>query len=234
MDNFNSEMIKYHNTIRNDLYDTDQYNLVYDNQLATNAQGWANYLSKNECYNSKGEHPSDERYTNRNELCKKYLGAPCDDNCKETSDGNYMCPKNGQNVSTLTIPDNVNYEMKPEIIVNGWYNEIFEHDTNNHHCDDVLYNCGALMTDTNKECGHASQVLWKNSKKIGCGYSTCKHDNSDRYFIVCNYDQGNITNNLYCGVNNDNSTMMDNLPSRCHPNRKENCTKYNLDEAIQL
>ncbi|KAL4588594.1 hypothetical protein LXL04_001486 [Taraxacum kok-saghyz] len=37
-----------------------------------------------------------------------------------------------------------------------------------------------------KMCGHYTQVVWANSKKIGCGRVQC--DNGHSYIIVCNYD----------------------------------------------
>lgn len=232
MNNFNNDIIKYHNIIRKNAYDSTNYNLNYDPILAEQAQNWADYLSTNECYNDKGEHPSDSKYKNRDELCSKYLGANCEEPCVVDRNGNYTCKKSGQNISTLTVPKGSNYQMEPEIIVNGWYNEIFEND-GYQKCHDVLYNCGSLMTDTNKECGHASQVLWKNSRKVGCGYSKCSNNGDDRYFIVCNYDQGNITDHTYCSEQNKNSKniIKDNLPIKCYNNR---CKKYKLDEAVQM
>ena len=154
MNNFNRDIIRYHNRIRNDAYDSSKYELNYDQRLADQAQHWADYLSSNECYNDKGEHPSDDKYKNRNELCNRYLGADCEEPCKVNGKGDYTCKKAGQNVSTLTVPNGSDYNMNPEVIVNGWYNEIFE-DDGNQSCNDVLYECGSLMTDTNKECGHA-------------------------------------------------------------------------------
>jgi len=233
MNNFNRDIIRYHNRIRNDAYDSSKYALNYDQRLADQAQQWADYLSSNECYNDKGEHPSDSKYKNRNELCNRYLGADCEEPCKVNGKGDYTCKKAGQNVSTLTVPNGSDYNMNPEVIVNGWYNEIFE-DDGNQSCNDVLYECGSLMTDTNKECGHASQVLWKNSQKVGCGYSKCSNHGDDRYFIVCNYDQGNITDHTYCSKQNKNSPniIRDNLPQKCYSNNR--CKKYKLDEAVQM
>lgn len=41
-----------------------------------------------------------------------------------------------------------------------------------------------------KECLHYTQIVWKNSKRLGCARARC-HD--DYYFITCNYDPpGNI------------------------------------------
>ncbi|KAF7126708.1 hypothetical protein RHSIM_Rhsim11G0148100 [Rhododendron simsii] len=40
------------------------------------------------------------------------------------------------------------------------------------------------------ECGHYTQVVWKNSVRLGCARVQC---NSGSWFITCNYDpQGNF------------------------------------------
>ncbi len=54
---------------------------------------------------------------------------------------------------------------------------------------DFVY--GALLwCKPNKRCGHYTQLIWKTTKKIGCGKSKGK---DGKYYIVCNfYPMGNI------------------------------------------
>ena len=49
------------------------------------------------------------------------------------------------------------------------------------------------ITNTNYiKIGHYTQVVWKNTKMVGCG---CAKSASGAYFFVCNYDPaGNIIN----------------------------------------
>lgn len=37
-------------------------------------------------------------------------------------------------------------------------------------------------------CGHYTQVVWANTKRVGCGYSTCQKDRTTYEVWVCNYD----------------------------------------------
>ncbi|GAB2292085.1 hypothetical protein Dimus_026333 [Dionaea muscipula] len=37
-----------------------------------------------------------------------------------------------------------------------------------------------------EECGHYTQVVWRDSTRLGCGRSECY--NGDGWFIICSYD----------------------------------------------
>lgn len=44
--------------------------------------------------------------------------------------------------------------------------------------------------------GHATQILWKDSKEVGCGLASCETGGTPYEFLVCNYDPpGNYNNN---------------------------------------
>ena len=37
-------------------------------------------------------------------------------------------------------------------------------------------------------CGHYTQLIWRNTQQVGCGYSTCEADGWHHEIWVCNYD----------------------------------------------
>ncbi|KAI3715943.1 hypothetical protein L6452_22936 [Arctium lappa] len=37
-------------------------------------------------------------------------------------------------------------------------------------------------------CGHYTQVVWKDTERIGCARVLCDPPNETSYFVVCNYD----------------------------------------------
>ncbi|CAN8276196.1 unnamed protein product [Cochlearia groenlandica] len=55
--------------------------------------------------------------------------------------------------------------------VNMWVKEIDDYDYSSNTCT--------------KECGHYTQVVWKNTLRVGCAKVTC---NNGATFITCNYD----------------------------------------------
>ncbi|XP_077233493.1 pathogenesis-related protein PRB1-2-like [Tasmannia lanceolata] len=57
--------------------------------------------------------------------------------------------------------------------VNAWVNERGD------------YNYAANACASGKQCGHYTQVVWRNSVRLGCARVRC---NSGAIFITCNYD----------------------------------------------
>ena len=37
-------------------------------------------------------------------------------------------------------------------------------------------------------CGHYTQIVWKDTTKLGCARARCDPPNQDYYMVVCNYD----------------------------------------------
>lgn len=75
----------------------------------------------------------------------------------------------------------------PEDAVAGWVSEVacWEFGTINgtESCDT------ACVQDLNSNgCGHYTQVVWRNTQRVGCGYSTCVARGFNFEVWVCNYD----------------------------------------------
>ncbi len=56
--------------------------------------------------------------------------------------------------------------------------------------NEKIYYRGQVLNSSNwHACGHYTQVVWRNTKEIGCGKAEC----GDRAIVVCNYDPpGNV------------------------------------------
>jgi pathogenesis-related protein 1 len=75
----------------------------------------------------------------------------------------------------------------PEEAVDGWVAEVacwdFGTISGTESCDT------ACVTDLNSNgCGHYTQVVWRNTRRVGCGYSTCQSGRFTYEIWVCNYD----------------------------------------------
>jgi pathogenesis-related protein 1 len=67
-------------------------------------------------------------------------------------------------------------ESTPADTVTSWASEISDYDYDSNTCAD-----GA-------QCGHYTQIVWRDTQKVGCGASTCHIDGFDGTYWVCNYD----------------------------------------------
>ena len=66
--------------------------------------------------------------------------------------------------------------------------------------------------------GHYTQMVWANSYKIGCGYTSYRKRNFVKKFIVCNYgDAGNLLNTPMYRVGRPCSKCPANICSRRYP-----------------
>ena len=67
--------------------------------------------------------------------------------------------------------------------VEWWYAE-----NNNYRWDDTIKSYHAGDTDPSKEVRHFTQLVWKETSKLGCGVATCQN----QQYFVCRYlKQGN-------------------------------------------
>ena len=60
--------------------------------------------------------------------------------------------------------------LEPDDVVAMWYSEIKDYDYSQNRCSGV--------------CGHYTQVVWRDSKRLGCGMASC----GKSQVWVCNYD----------------------------------------------
>jgi len=93
-----------------------------------------------------------------------------------------MAPGLGENLSAFAPPGG----RTASAPVNGWVAE------------NVDYNYATNTCAAGKVCGHYTQVVWKNSLRVGCGVQSCSTNSPFMGFPnweiwVCNYaPQGNI------------------------------------------
>ncbi|MGW8161696.1 MAG: pathogenesis-related family 1 protein [Desulfobulbales bacterium] len=64
-------------------------------------------------------------------------------------------------------------QITPQHVVNEWVSEVQYYDYKSNNCR------------IGRSCGHYTQVVWKNTRHIGCGVAVCA-DKSQVW--VCNYD----------------------------------------------
>jgi hypothetical protein len=78
-------------------------------------------------------------------------------------------------------------EYAPEEAVESWFSEIdcWDYGTirGSESCDSV---CISELNSTG--CGHFTQIAWRNTREVGCGYATCDADGWTNEVWVCNSD----------------------------------------------
>lgn len=73
------------------------------------------------------------------------------------------------------------YLGSPTLFVLAWTDECKDYSYENRTCK------------AGEQCGHFTQVVWKDSQKVGCGVATCRDGAGQKNIWVCNYDPaGNI------------------------------------------
>lgn len=101
--------------------------------------------------------------------------------------GNYGENIAARSSSGISLPP-----MSPEQAVRGWadevecwtYGAIQRGDSCDTQCIQALNSTG---------CGHYTQLVWRDTRRVGCGYETCQAGNFLVEIWVCNYDPpGNI------------------------------------------
>lgn len=92
----------------------------------------------------------------------------------------------GENIA-LRGSTRVTEPFSPEEAVAGWAAEdaCWEFGTiqGSERCDAV---CAADINSNG--CGHYTQIIWQNTRHVGCGYSTCQAERFTYEVWVCNYD----------------------------------------------
>lgn len=73
--------------------------------------------------------------------------------------------KYGENIFSAT-----GQTAEAAMVVETWAAELADYDAKRNRCKGV--------------CGHYTQIVWRNSKRLGCGVATC----GDTEVWVCNYD----------------------------------------------
>jgi len=86
--------------------------------------------------------------------------------------------KYGENIfwaSALNWSDGRNelQKVSPAQVVNSWGSEKADYNYANNSCT------------PNKTCGHYTQVVWRNTKKVGCAMAVCK--DTQQQVWVCQY-----------------------------------------------
>jgi hypothetical protein len=98
-----------------------------------------------------------------------------------------MPNKYGENIADKGVRGAA-LEYPPGDAVDSWVSEkmCWDYGTINgtEKCDTTCYT--ALHSSG---CGHYTQVIWRTTQRVGCGYSECQGDSGFTYGIwVCNYD----------------------------------------------
>jgi pathogenesis-related protein 1 len=162
-----------HNAIRDELSESEDLpqplpDLTWSDALAVVAQDWADTLTSETC-GSIGHRPNG-RY------------------------GENIAARGSRGISIAP--------MGPDEAVQGWadevecwtYGRITGGNTGIQNAEQCEPTCIAAKNSTG--CGHYTQLVWANTRQVGCGYSTCTDDSDFLIEVwVCNYDPpGNVIN----------------------------------------
>ncbi len=87
----------------------------------------------------------------------------------EHSTGNNL----GENLAAFSGADS-----SPDDVVEAWASE------------DAFFDLAANTCADGEQCGHYTQIVWRDTERVGCGVSTCNFPDlgGDGSFWVCNYD----------------------------------------------
>lgn len=92
----------------------------------------------------------------------------------------------GENIA-LRSSTRVTQPFSPREVVAGWAAEEacwdFGTIQGSERCD------AACAADINSSgCGHYTQIIWRDTERVGCGYSSCVDERLTFEIWVCNYD----------------------------------------------
>lgn len=90
--------------------------------------------------------------------------------------------RSGEPVDGLTVGENLYWQWNdppppqiadPKDVVEAWASEVVDYDYDTNTCT------------PNAQCGHYTQIVWRDTEEVGCAYQTC--DASGSQVWVCNY-----------------------------------------------
>ena len=112
---------------------------------------------------------------------------------------------------------NIDLNIIGEKASQNWYQEISTYDFNN-----LVYT---------PETRHFTQLIWKETKQIGCGASCNKKNNC---FVVCNYfPPGNILNEEKIEKNNNKFIELEDINEHIYNNFNDNNTNNTSDDNVK-
>ncbi len=84
----------------------------------------------------------------------------------------------GENLywSWISLSDNDSLISTPQEAVKWWANEV------------KIYNYEKNTCKTGKDCGHYTQIVWRETTEVGCGVSTCFDGDIQTDIWVCRYN----------------------------------------------
>lgn len=92
----------------------------------------------------------------------------------------------GENIA-LRGSSRLSTPFSSEAAVAGWVAEVacwdFGTISGTERCDATC-----VQGLSSNGCGHYTQVVWRNTQRVGCGYSTCESQGFTFEVWVCNYD----------------------------------------------
>ena len=179
-------IVKRHNDYRQMVAtnkDVKISDLKWDKDLALHAQTWANYLAAN--------------YTNDDASAGKLPHARHFQISKHSEDDYYE----GENIARYTKYPGMVRDEKIDIFTQEYNQTRLEKE--NVEIVDAWASEGYYYLNNKKPTaglttGHFTQLVWADTKKVGCGMATSsvyKENNSYYVWIVCRYDPwGNVYN----------------------------------------
>lgn len=184
------DMLLFHNKARTD---NGLPPLVWDKALQVKANDWVKFLvtkdQKGMCTDSStgaNRHPGDGIRATPEE---QELFLP-------HNWGQNIYQSNSVQIPTSGLPIPVDSSSAADS-VQQWYSECKDY-TNTMQPDGIPTG----WSNTSKPIGHFTQVMWKDTKKVGCARYPCKGNvrdprnnqlhESKGHVYVCNYDKGNV------------------------------------------
>ncbi|CAF0913474.1 unnamed protein product [Adineta steineri] len=137
-------------------------------------------LHAHNTYRSEHCTPSLKLDDDLNHSAQKYAEELAKTNTFDHSDLYHLGENLFKMSSNLKIDD---FDEPAAQAVRGWYDEISKYDF-----DDPKFT---------EEAGHFTQLLWKDSKKLGVGFATGKHKSKHTLYIVAHYSPAGNVDELF-------------------------------------